>query len=160
MSVSMGLGLQCINAAEMARAGASAAEIVASVEDQARRTRLFGALDTLDHLRKGGRIGAAQALLGSVLAVKPVIEVRNGVVAEAGKVRTRSKSLQYLADRVLEANASGTVYVFHAQAPDAPDLIDRIAGTIPRARIEEGRIGPVIGTHAGPRTIGVGWIDG
>ena len=60
-----------------------------AAEDQARRTRLFGALDTLEHLRRGGRIGGAQAMLGSMLSIKPVIEVRDGVVAESGKVRTR-----------------------------------------------------------------------
>jgi DegV family protein with EDD domain len=159
MSVSMGLGSQCINAAALAASGADLATITAQVTDQASRTRLYGALDTLDHLRKGGRIGAAQALLGGVLSIKPVIEVRDGVVAEAGKVRTRSKSLKFLADKLGEARDPQQVYVFDAQAPDVEELLDLLAPHVSRDQIERGTIGPVIGTHAGPRTIGVGWVD-
>ena len=159
LSVSMGLGLQAINAANLATGGADLDTVVAATEDQARRTRLFGALDTLEHLRKGGRIGAAQALLGSVLSIKPVIDVRDGVVAEAGRVRTRSKSLRYLADQIAGAGKPESVYVFHANAPDVEELLDLLAPSVPREQIELGLIGPVIGTHTGPRTIGVGWVD-
>jgi DegV family protein with EDD domain len=159
LSVSMGLGMQCIEAAQLAAGGTDLAELVARGSALAPRTRLYGALDTLDHLRKGGRIGAAQALLGGVLSIKPVIEVRDGVVAEAGKVRTRSKSLKFLADKLAEARDPQHVYVFHAQAPDIDELLDLLAPVVPRDRIELGTIGPVIGTHAGPRTIGLGWID-
>jgi DegV family protein with EDD domain len=159
LSVSMGLGLQCINAAQLARAGQDLDAIARSAESQVLRTRLFGALDTLEHLRRGGRIGAAQALLGGVLAIKPVIEVRDGAVAEAGKVRTRSKSLRLLADKVVQATNPQQVFVFDAQAPDIGELIDMLSAAVPRNEIEFGTIGPVIGTHAGPRTIGVGWVD-
>jgi fatty acid kinase fatty acid binding subunit len=160
LSVSMGLGLQCINAVTLAAGGADVDAVARAAEDQALRTRLFGALDTLEHLRRGGRIGAAQALLGGVLSIKPVIEVRDGAVAEAGKVRTRSKSLQLLADKVAHAPNPEQVFAFDAQAPDIDELVDLLSATVPRERIEFGTIGPVIGTHAGPRTIGVGWIDG
>jgi fatty acid kinase fatty acid binding subunit len=159
LSVSMGLGLQCINAARRAEEGATLDAIARAAEDQALRTRLFGALDTLEHLRRGGRIGAAQALLGGMLSIKPVIEVRDGAVAEAGKVRTRSKSLQLLAGKVAEASAPQQVFVFDAMAPDIDEMIALLEPTVARDQIEFGRIGPVIGTHAGPRTIGVGWID-
>lgn len=159
LSVSMGLGLQCINAVQLARAGGDLDSIARATESQALRTRLFGALDTLEHLRRGGRIGAAQALLGGVLSIKPVIAVRDGAVAEAGKVRTRSKSLRLLADKVVQANHPQQVFVFDAQAPDINELVDMLAATVPRNEIEFGTIGPVIGTHAGPRTIGVGWVD-
>ncbi len=160
LSVSMALGLQCINAVNLAAAGADVDAIARATEDQALRTRLFGALDTLEHLRRGGRIGAAQALLGGVLSIKPVIEVRDGAVAEAGKVRTRSKSLQLLADKVAHAEHAEQVFAFDAQAPDIDELVDLLSATVPRDQIEFGTIGPVIGTHAGPRTIGVGWVDG
>jgi len=159
MSVSMGLGLQCIAAARLAEAGQDVDGIATAVEDQTHRTRLFGTLDTLEHLKKGGRIGAAQALLGGVLSIKPVIEVRDGVVAEAGKVRTRSKSLRFLADKVAGAVKPDGVYMFHAHAPDVDELLDLVAHTVPREQIEIGIIGPVIGTHAGPRTIGLGWVE-
>jgi DegV family protein with EDD domain len=158
LTVSMGLGLQCIKAVRLAAEGGDVDSIARATADQALRTRLFGALDTLEHLRRGGRIGAAQALLGGVLSIKPVIEVRDGAVAEAGKVRTRSKSLQLLADKVNHADQAEQVFVFDAQAPDIDELVDLI--TVPREEIEFGTIGPVIGTHAGPRTIGVGWVDG
>jgi len=159
MMVSMGLGLQCINAVRMAEAGADLDQVARATEDQARRTRLFGALDTLEHLKRGGRIGSAQALLGGMLSIKPVIEVRDGAVAEAGKVRTRSKSLKLLADKVAQATAPEQVFVFDAQAPDIDEMIELLAPTVARDQIEFGTIGPVIGTHAGPRTIGVGWVD-
>jgi DegV family protein with EDD domain len=159
LSVSMGLGLQCINAVRMAGEGAELDAVARAIDDQARRTRLFGALDTLEHLRRGGRIGAAQALLGGMLSIKPVIEVRDGAVAEAGKVRTRSKSLKLLADKVAAATNPQQVFVFDAQAPDMDEMVELLAPTVSREQIEFGTIGPVIGTHAGPRTIGVGWVD-
>jgi len=159
MSASMGLGTQCIGAAQLAATGAALATVTEHVKDIARRTRLYGTLDTLEHLRRGGRIGAAQALLGGVLSIKPVIEVRDGVVAEAGKVRTRSKSIKFLADKLAEARNPEQVYVFHAQAPDVDELLALLAPIVDRDAIELGTIGPVIGTHAGPRTIGLGWTD-
>jgi DegV family protein with EDD domain len=159
MSVSMGLGNQCVSARRMAEDGADVAAVAERAEDIARRTRLFGALDTLEHLRRGGRIGGAQAMLGSMLSIKPVIEVRDGVVAESGKVRTRSKSLAHLAEKLAGAKDPQDVYVFHAQAPDIDEFLERVCTIVPRDQIEVGEIGPVIGTHAGPRTIGVGWVD-
>lgn len=159
LSVSMGLGMQCIRAAQLADSGATLDALADEAVDLARRTRLYATLDTLDHIRKGGRIGAAQALLGGVLSIKPVIEVRDGVVAEAGKVRTRSKSLRFLADKLGEANDPEQVYVFHAQAPDVDELLALLVAHVARDGIEVGMIGPVIGTHAGPGTIGVGWIE-
>ena len=159
LTVSMGVGLQCINAVRLAAEGKDLDAITSAAEARAERTRLFGALDTLDHLRKGGRIGNAQALLGGVLSIKPIIEVRDGTVTEAGKVRTRSKSLRFLADKVGTARNPESVYVFHAKAPDIEDFLALITDHVPRDQIEIGIIGPVIGTHAGPRTIGVGWAD-
>ena len=159
LMVSMGLGLQCINAVRLANEGGDLDSIARATEDQARRTRLFGALDTLEHLRRRPdrrRPGA----LGGMLSIKPVIEVRDGAVAEAGKVRTRSKSLKLLADKVAQAAAPEQVFVFDAQAPDIDEMIELLAPTVARDQIEFGTIGPVIGTHAGPRTIGVGWVDG
>ena len=90
LTCSMGLGNLCIAAARRANEGAALADIVAELTDRRARTPLYGTLDTLEYLMKGGRIGNARALLGSMLAVKPVVEVSDGVVEEAGKVRTRS----------------------------------------------------------------------
>ncbi len=154
LAVSMGLGSLCLTAARRADDGASIDEILADVIDRRDRTKLFGTLDTLEYLRKGGRIGAAQHLLGSVLAIKPVVEVSDGVVAEAGKVRTRSKALKHVADK-LESGRFENVCVLHGDAPDLDEFLDLLAPVVKRDDIVVGQIGPVIGTHAGPRVIGV-----
>ncbi len=160
LTVSMGLGNQCIAAQELAAQGKSVDEIADAARGLAAHTKLFGTLDTLEHLKRGGRIGAAQATLGGLLSIKPVIEVRDGVVAEAGKVRTRSKSLAHLASKLADAVNPQKVFVFHAQAPDIEQFLALVSGSVPRDQIEVGEIGPVIGTHAGPRTIGIGWVEG
>ncbi len=152
--VSMGLGNLCITAAERAADGDSLESIVANVTDRRNRTKLYGTLDTLEFLKKGGRVGNARALLGSMLAIKPVVEVRNGVVEEAGKVRTRSKALRLLVDRVKEGPFENLA-VLHGNAPDLDELLDLLEPLAPRDEIVVGQIGPVIGTHAGPRVIGV-----
>ncbi|MGZ4674912.1 MAG: DegV family protein [Acidimicrobiia bacterium] len=159
MTVSMGLGNQCVVAQSLAAGGTDIEVVAENARAMAEHTRLFGALDTLEHLRRGGRVGGAQAMLGSVLSIKPVIEVRDGVVAESGKVRTRSKSLAHLAEKLAAATNPSRVYAFHAQAPDIDEFLERISAIVPLDQVEVGEIGPVIGTHAGPRTIGLGWVD-
>ena len=102
-NASMGLGLTVLDCAEAARKGASADEIVALAESLIPRTHVFGALDTLENLKKGGRIGGAKAMLASALSIKPLIEVRNGLVEEAGKQRTRSKALAFLVESCMHS---------------------------------------------------------
>jgi len=154
LHVTMGLGNLCLAAARNAAAGDSLAAIVADVVDRRDRTKLYGTLDTLEFLKKGGRVGNARALLGSMLAIKPVVEVRDGVVEEAGKVRTRSKALRLLVDKV-KAEPLESLAVMHGQAPDLDELLDMLDPLVPRSEIVVGQVGPVIGTHAGPRVIGV-----
>ena len=154
LTCSMGLGNLCLVAGRLAQDGADLESIVAEVTDRRDRTKLFGTLDTLEFLKRGGRIGNARALLGSMLSIKPVVEVRDGVVEEAGKVRTRSKALRGLADHV-RAQPVENVAVLHGHAPDLDELLDLLEPTVPRSEIVTGIVGPVIGTHAGPRVIGV-----
>jgi DegV family protein with EDD domain len=154
LQVSMALGSLCLTAAQRADAGADLGSIAAEVLDRRNRTRLFGTLDTLEYLRKGGRVGAAQALLGSMLSIKPVLTVSDGVVAEAGKVRTRSKALRHVVEK-LQPGQFENVCVLHGDAPDLEEFLDLLAPIVPREEIVIGQIGPVIGTHAGPRTIGI-----
>ena len=154
LHVTMGLGNLCLAAARNAAAGDSLEAIVADVVDRRDRTKLYGTLDTLEFLKKGGRVGNARALLGSMLAIKPVVEVRDGVVEEAGKVRTRSKALRLLVDKVKEEPLE-SLAVMHGQAPDLDELLDMLDPLVPRSEIVVGQVGPVIGTHAGPRVIGV-----
>ena len=154
LTASMGVGSLAVSAAQQAAAGGTLDDIVRDITAQRDRTKLFGALDTLEYLRKGGRIGAAQAMLGSMLSIKPVIELRNGIVEEAGKVRTRSKSLRTLAEQVGKQPVE-RLAVLHGDAPDLEELLDLVQVYVPRDEIIVGVVGPVIGTHTGPRVIGV-----
>jgi DegV family protein with EDD domain len=153
-SASMGLGNLCLTAARRAADGDSLESIVTEVVNRRDRTKLFATLDTLEFLKRGGRVGNARALLGTVLSIKPVIEVHEGVVEEAGKVRTRSKALKLLAAKAAEGKIEHLA-VLHGNAPDLDELLDLLEPVFPRDDIITGVVGPVIGTHAGPRVIGV-----
>jgi DegV family protein with EDD domain len=153
-SASMGQGNLCLTAARRAADGDSLESIVAEVVDRRDRTQLFATLDTLEFLKRGGRVGNARALLGTMLSIKPVVELRGGIVEEAAKVRTRSKALRFLATKAAEHQIEH-LSVLHGNAPDLEDLFDLLAPVFPRDEIITGLVGPVIGTHAGPRVIGV-----
>lgn len=155
LSVTLGLGMIVVESARRAVAGASLDEIVALADDMARRTKVFGSLDTLEYLKKGGRIGAAQALLGSILSIKPVIEVVDGKVEPGPKQRTRSRSLQWLADQVAAQPGMQNLAVLHGDAPDVDTLLGLLDPHFPRDQIVIGQLGAVVGAHTGPRTIGV-----
>jgi DegV family protein with EDD domain len=157
-SITSGLGTQVLLAAEAAAGGATADEVVALVEDLAARTHVVGALDTLDNLKKGGRIGGAQALLGSLLSIKPIVDISTGKVEEAGKARTRKKALEVLRDKVAAAGAVEHLCVTHGLAPEVDDVLELLAPLYARDQIRVGLIGPVIGTHGGPRVMGVTWV--
>jgi DegV family protein with EDD domain len=154
-SVTMGQGLLAVAAAEDAAAGASLAGLVAATEERMRRTRVLGAVDQLDHLQRGGRIGGARALLGSLLSIKPVIEVRDGVVEQESRQRTRSRSLRYLADRVRADGPFERLAVVDGAAADIGDLVAMLEGLDVEHETMVVDLGPVVGTHAGPGTIGV-----
>jgi DegV family protein with EDD domain len=154
-NASMGLGLTVLDCAEAARKGASVDEVVALAHSLIPRTHVFGALDTLENLKKGGRIGGAKAMLASALSIKPLIEVRDGLVEEAGKQRTRSKALAFLVD-VLKQNDGKLerVGILHAQCPDIDAFIQMVK-SVYSGDVIVGDIGAVIGTHAGVGTIGI-----
>lgn len=153
-TVSLGLGLIAVSCAQRARAGGSLNDIVAHANDIIPRTRVFGALDTLDNLKKGGRIGGAKALMASVLSIKPIIEVRNGLVEEGGRQRTRTKALNFLRDTVKNSEPIESLAVLHAQCDDV-DAFTASLREVYDGEIVIGDIGPVIGSHAGSGTIGV-----
>jgi DegV family protein with EDD domain len=153
-SVTLGLGMIVVGCARRAGAGAGIDEVADAAADMATRTRVYGSLDTLENLRKGGRIGAAQALLGSMLSIKPVIEVVDGAVEPGPKQRTRSRALRWLAEQVAAAQVDNLA-VLHGDAPDVDTLLGLLAPHFPRERIVVGDLGAVVGAHTGPRTIGV-----
>ncbi len=166
-SLAMGLGYAVLAAARAARAGASVDEVVRAAEATARATRVWFCVDTLEHLRRGGRIGAAQALIGSALAVKPILHLVDGRVQPLEKVRTSSRAMARLVELVgeaaaeLAADGSSTarpeVTVHHLASPEraeqlAETLRRKLPGS-PPVRVVE--VGGVVGAHVGPGTVGV-----
>jgi DegV family protein with EDD domain len=154
-SVSLGLGTIALACAEAAADGRDVDVIEAEARALVARTRVFGALDTLDNLKRGGRIGNAKALLATALNIKPIIEVADGVVEQHGKQRTRSKALTFLVDKV--ASYRGRIEhlaVLHADCSDVDAFVERLV-PLTDSGIVVGQIGPVIGAHAGRGTIGV-----
>lgn len=154
-SLTSGLGSQVLAAARAAADGKGVDDVVAIVEDMIPRTHVYGALDTLENLKKGGRIGGAQAMVGTLLSIKPILDVSTGEVQEASKQRTRKKSLLWLRDKVFEQPSVENLAVMHGQAPDIDEFLDLLAPRYPADSISVGLIGPTIGTHGGPRVMGV-----
>ena len=158
-SITSGLGTQVTLAAQAAADGASADDVVALVEGLVGRTHVFGALDTLDNLKKGGRIGGAQALLGSLLSIKPLLDISTGEVAEAGRARTRRKALEWLRDKVFALPTVEQLCLAHGMAPDVDQMLALLAPRYSADQIKVSLVGPTIGTHGGPRVMGLTWID-
>lgn len=158
LNVTLGEGLQVLIAANSAAEGKGMDEVAADVVAAQSRLLVFAAFDTLDNLRHGGRIGSTQAMIGSLLAIKPVIQVVAGEVSEESKQRTRGRSLRYLADKVHQVGAIERMAVFHADAPDFDHFLGLIADVQAATPTVIGDIGPVIGTHCGPGAIGVAML--
>jgi DegV family protein with EDD domain len=112
-------------------------------------------LESLDFLKKGGRIGGAAHLVGSLLSIKPVIEVRNGVVEVESKQRTRSRSLQYLAGKALQAGPLERLAVANGVARDIDEVLSTLEAAHPAHELVLSDLGPVIASHAGPGSVGV-----
>jgi hypothetical protein len=152
--VTLGLGLIVTRAARLAHDGGSHDEVVALARSLATTTKVWGALDTLDNLKKGGRIGGAKALLASALAIKPIIEVRDGKVEQGGKQRTRSKALAFVVEKLVEAGPVDTLMVLQADCSDV-DAFVAMLRPHHQGEIIVGDIGPVVGSHTGRGTIGI-----
>lgn len=158
-TLTLGLGTIAIACARAACEGRSADEVASLATDLAHRTHVFGALDTLENLKKGGRIGNAKALLASVLSIKPIIDVRNGVVEEGGKQRTRARALAHLVDKLAAYRGRiEDLAVLHADCSDVDQFVEMLR-PLYAGDIVVGEIGPVIGTHAGRGTIGVAFHE-
>ena len=157
-SITTGLGTLVRRAALAAQEGQDADAIVALLSDLIERTRVIGVLDTLDNLKKGGRIGGAQALVGSLLSIKPLVDISTGSVEEAGKARTRRKALEWLRDQILAEGDIEDLCIAHAVAPDVDTVFDLLAPHYSRDDISLHHIGAVIGTHGGRHLVGATWI--
>ena len=150
-TLSMALGLVVIAAATAAKAGKSLDEVVAAAKQAMPKMHLLFLLDTLEYLKKGGRIGKAKALLGSILNVKPMITVKDGELVPAGQVRTRAKGIDKLFEYVKNAGDIQDLAVVYNTTPDeAQNLAERIGSVFDREKIRMARLGPGLGVHGGP----------
>jgi DegV family protein with EDD domain len=151
-------GLLCLEAAQVADTGASTEAVAAHATERVATAGLIGVLDTLDHLVKSGRLSGAKALFGSMLSVKPVLTVRDGLVVEDGRQRTRARALEHLAARAEASAPYDWLAIGGGDAKDLDVVVKRLSSldvTHPTIVTE---IGPVVGTHAGPGVIGVCWL--
>ena len=157
-SITCGLGTIIRKAAEAAKNGGSMDDILSLVENLTGRTRIFATLDTLENLKKGGRIGGAKAMLGTMLQFKPCLDLSSGEVVEAGRQRTRKKSLIWLKE-VLEGESEiSELSIIHGDAPDVEEFATLISDIVPREQIRINQLGAVIATHGGPRVLGVTYL--
>lgn len=158
MSTSMGQGFLVLEAARALEAGRPAEQIAASLEKRREMVRLLFVVDTLEFLHKGGRIGGAQAFLGSMLNLKPILAVRDGRVEAVERVRTKKRAVGRLLDMVTEETAGNLVdvAVIHtAEERGAAALREQVRGRLDCREMHVAEMSPVIGTHAGPGTVGI-----
>jgi DegV family protein with EDD domain len=160
LSVSMGQGLIVLAASEAARKGRDHDDVVSLVKKAIRGTHVIFVVDTLEYLQKGGRIGGAAALLGTLLSLKPLLEIRDGHVEPLERVRTRRKAIKR-AMEVLEERFDGQgplrLFVLHAEcSEEANQLAQNMRDRLPCTSVRVAELGPTLGTHGGPGTLGVG----
>jgi DegV family protein with EDD domain len=163
-STSMSTGIPALLAAEMAATGASGADIAAMVRKRLPDVDLFVAVDTLDYLRKGGRLSAAQAVIGSMLSVKPIITVIDGAVVNADRLRTRAKARAEVIARIA-ARPIERLAILHTPTSTPEEisafrdqLLAAIPGGVAPERITSGLIGASTGPHLGPDLMGAAFL--
>ncbi len=157
LSAIVGLGLIVISAARAARAGCSLDEVIDVTRSSRQRVDFRIAFDTLEYLKRGGRIGTAQAFLGSMLKVNPVLTIRDGLTEGVARLRSRARVMDYLFDFATNFDNIEEIAIEDANTPDDVEaLTGRLAAKFPRERIHQMKVSPVIGTHVGPRVIGLG----
>ncbi len=155
--VSAAMAFAVRTAVEMAQAGYDIDRIEAEVRSVIERVQIFAALDTLEYLKKGGRVGGMKAFMGSLLSIKPIIQVKEGEVQPLEQIRTRNKSLQRLAEIVKKEGKLERLAILHGDdAEGATELANLLSSSFPLKDMYISFIGPVVGAHTGPRTLGVG----
>jgi DegV family protein with EDD domain len=163
-STAMAMGFHVLIAARAAQDGASLAECQKLAEKAREHTGVYFVVDTLEFLRRGGRIGGAQALLGSALNIKPILELRDGRIESVEKVRTKSKAMERMIDLVAQHIAGRTpvrLATLHANAEtEARAALDIAALRLQPIESIFASVSPVIGTHAGPGTVGLAFMAG
>ncbi len=157
-SYTAGVGLRAVveAAAEQAREGAPLEDVTAAARSVMDRSHVFVTLDTLEYLQKGGRIGRANAFLGTALRIKPIIHIDGGEVAPFDRVRTRSKAVKRIEEVVLEDKTLEKLFVIYStDDASARKLIDDVSPHLPHTRIEVIQTGPTVGAYLGPNALGI-----
>ncbi|MFB0559025.1 MAG: DegV family protein [Dehalococcoidales bacterium] len=159
-TVVMGLGLIVIAAAKAAQAGTNLDGLADLVRRAMSRSHAVMLFDTLKYLAKGGRIGKAQGLLGSLLSVKPILTIRDGEVSPLTRMRSRAAGMDYLYNFVASISKIEELAVEHATTPDdADNLVERLSSLFPKERIYRSTVSPVVGTYAGPGVLSVSVLE-
>ncbi len=152
----LGLGLVVMAAAKAVQQGASLVEAVAVAREAVGQVQVFGILETLEYLQKGGRIGKVRALVGSLLKVRPMITVREGVPHSLGLARSRNQAMQYLLTVARERAPLKQAAVVYSTTPqEAEQLADQVQQYVQNGKVLMARFGPVLGTYVGPGAWGL-----
>jgi DegV family protein with EDD domain len=152
----MSFGLAVIAAAKMANAGAGMDEIITGLKARLENSQLVAYFDTLKYLAKGGRVGKAQGLVGSLLSVKPILTIKDGEMAPLTRVRSKAAGIDYLYNAVANTKNVESVGVEYCTTPeDADMLIERLSSLVPRESIYKSIVCPVVGTYSGPGAVAV-----
>jgi DegV family protein with EDD domain len=163
-TAAMALGFEALAAARLAEQGASLEECREIAEEAARHVGVIFAVNTLEFLHRGGRIGGGARFLGNALNIKPILELKDGRVEAIERVRTRSKSLQRVIDLVEQRIAGRQpvrLAVLHANAPEeAKVLLEEAKYCLDPIESVFSQVSPVVGTHAGPGTVGLAFMAG
>jgi DegV family protein with EDD domain len=160
-SMSMGMGFAILDAVAAVRAGATLEEAKAAAESVRDRLHVLFMVDTLEYLRRGGRIGRARAYLGTLLKIKPILAIREGELYPLERVRTRVQGLERIIQSAVRHHNVRMAAVGHATTPEDAELIrERLAMAFPHAQVFTVRFGPVLGTHSGPGIVAVGVVEG
>jgi len=150
----MAEGLIVIAAARAAQAGANLDEVMGVAHRHMKRVDFRAAFDTLEYLKRGGRIGVAQALLGSMLNINPIITIKDGIVHPAGRERSRAKAIDHLYNFVMSYAHIEELAIEDAATPDEAEMLaGRLSSKFPKERIYRSKTSPVIGTHTGPHVL-------
>lgn len=159
--VSLGLTFATLAAARVAREGGGIEQIKAAVESTVQRLHIYFMVDTLEYLRRGGRIGRGRAFLGAVLRVKPLLSLRGGEVHPEERVRTKAHAMERLFQIATSyPNVQEVAIGYSTNPQDAHDFQRRLQEVLPHVNILVTRVGPVIGAHAGPGVLGLGVLEG
>jgi len=154
-------GFYSIAAAEMARDGKTVDEIIAKLDDMKKKTRAYFMVDDLSHLQRGGRLNSAQAIVGSLLNIKPILHIVDGLIVPFEKIRTRKKAINrmmgMLVDDEKEKNIVKVVFIHANNKQAAMKLRDQFVEKHPNIETILSHFGPVIGTHLGEGALGVSW---